>query len=201
MSTFPNPRPKRFRALLFTLTVAAAAVVIGEAMRKNAIRGTVPPAADNARGASVNLVPAGVHDNLTLDESTLSAAEGRLTFAQLEQWDFSPGRSTAAPATLQALENREMVLSGFMFPLEAGKRLHHFCLLKTTQTCCYGPMPQFNQYVLVEMEKPVALVRERPVTVTGIFHLDPRPDEGYIYRMDGRALADAPAEQPRAIPQ
>jgi hypothetical protein len=72
-----------------------------------------------------------------------------------------------------------------------------FCLLRSTQTCCYGPRPQYNQYVFVEMPKPARFERLAPVVVEGKFIVDPKPDEGYIYRMEGQSVRPAvPNDQP-----
>ena len=86
--------------------------------------------------------------------------------------------------------------AGFMYPLEEGKTIKNFCLLRTTQTCCYGPKPQFNQYIFVEMKKAVNFERIKPVIVTGKFLIDPKPEDGYIYRIEGTEVNAAMEEKP-----
>ncbi|MDR3077326.1 MAG: hypothetical protein LBV15_01005, partial [Planctomycetota bacterium] len=76
-----------------------------------------------------------------------------------------------------------------MFPLEYGEWIRSFCLLRSNQTCCFLDLPWYNQFVLVEMENPAPLLSGKPVTVTGVFHIDPRPEEGYIYLIKGIALS------------
>jgi hypothetical protein len=92
-----------------------------------------------------------------------------------------------------------------MYPLESGDRIKAFCLLRSTQTCCYGPRPQFNQYILVETKTPVAFERLTPILVSGTFFVEPKPDDGYIYRMEAgsvRALdEDAPDIDPARASQ
>ena len=80
--------------------------------------------------------------------------------------------------------------------LGSSASIFSFCLLRSTQTCCYGPSPQYNQYLLVEMPKPVRMERMAPVLVTGKFVVDPKPDEGYIYRLEGTAMQ--PVEDEKA---
>ena len=140
------------------------------------------------------------HDLLTLDESGL-ADGGALTFLDLEKWDYAPDDPKSAPESVSRLDGEEVTLSGFMFPLDEGRNIVNFCLLKTTQTCCYGPAPQLNQYVLVEMRTPVRMVAARPVTVTGRFFVEPRPEDGYIYRMDGKRFSDAADARLRVAPR
>src|SRR5437762_8336020 len=87
-----------------------------------------------------------------------------------------------------------------MYPLEAGERVKSFCLLRSTQTCCYGPRPQYNQYLLVESSTPVSFVRLAPVLVHGKFFVDPNPNDGYIYRMEADSVRPAEPETPDVDP-
>jgi hypothetical protein len=94
-------------------------------------------------------------------------------------------------------DGRKVKLTGFMYPLQEAGEMRVFCLLRSTQTCCYGPRPQYNQYVFVEMPKPARFERLAPVVVEGKFIVDPKPDEGYIYRMEGDSVRPAVAnDQP-----
>jgi hypothetical protein len=136
------------------------------------------------------------HAQIGVAEDGGDAPEGRLTFATLGLWDYDPQRPSDAPPAVRAVDGRRVSITGFMYPLEAGQKLRSFCLLRTTQTCCYGPRPQYSQYLLVEMAAPVPFERLAPVTVTGRFAVDPRPEEGYIYRLAGEAVAAAAPERP-----
>ena len=80
--------------------------------------------------------------------------ETPLTFKTLMNWDYDVANNSPAPEIVKKLDGRKVRLTGFMYPLQEGKSIQYFCLLRTTQTCCYGPRPQYNQYVFVEMEKP-----------------------------------------------
>jgi hypothetical protein len=92
-----------------------------------------------------------------------------------------------------------------MYPLEAGSKLKTFCLLRTTQTCCYGPRPQYNQYLLVEMKEPAKFDRLAPVIVRGKFYPEAQPAQGFIYRMEGESVTpiedDAPDVNPAEAAQ
>ena len=138
------------------------------------------------------------HNQIGIDESSLAASKERqlLTFSTLEEWAFDPQKPSDCPADIRALNGRESSCVGFMYPLEAGTRLRLFCLLRTTQTCCYGPRPQYSQYLFVEMKEPVKFERFAPVTVNGRFFVDPQPGQGYIYRIEGESLASASEDQP-----
>ena len=135
-------------------------------------------------------------------EEKEQAGEGSpiLHFALLEQWVYTPQSPPPCPSGLSKLNGKEVTCIGFMYPLEEGNSIKTFCLIRTTQTCCYGPRPQYNQYLLVEMKMPVKLERLAPVAVTGKFIIDPQPSQGYIYRMEGAKAVSAADEAPDEKP-
>ena len=138
------------------------------------------------------------HNQIGIDEAYLT--EGReqpmLRFSLLGSWEYDSRNPSPCPAKIQKLSGREAACVGFMYPLETGTRLRLFCLLRTTQTCCYGPRPQFSQYLFVEMKEPVKFERLAPVVVAGKFFVDPQPDQGFIYRMEGKSVSTATDEEP-----
>jgi len=127
------------------------------------------------------------HSTIGIDESSLGAAgsEMFLRFATLAAWEYDRETNPPPPEAIENLSGKDVSVIGFMYPLEPGIRIRNFCLLRTTQTCCYGPRPQYNQYILIQLAKPVKFERLRPVIVRGKFFVEARPDEGYIYRMEG----------------
>jgi hypothetical protein len=133
--------------------------------------------------------PAG-HTTIGITEKEESAGEiPRLTFHTLMNWAFSGDDRRNPPESVTAYDKKKVRLIGFMYPLEQGKKIHYFCSLRTTQTCCYGPKPRYNQYVLVEMDAPTRFYRLKPVECEGVFHVEPNPEEGYIYRLEGKTCS------------
>ena len=128
----------------------------------------------------------GIHESLTKE---YTGREIRLTFSTLMTWDYDVSTNPPPPDKIKSMDGRKIKLVGFMYPLQQGKSIQYFCLLRTTQTCCYGPRPQYNQYVFVEMKTPTAFHRLDPVSCTGKLRVEPTPDEGFIYRMDGETCA------------
>ena len=129
------------------------------------------------------------HNTISIDESTLNPTSGQFVgFATLKLWDYQDETKTSPPPQITALNKRKVSIIGFMYPLQPAEQLHVFCLLRSTQTCCYGPRPQYNQYVLVESKEPVKFERLTPVIVDGVFFVDPSPDQGYIYRMTAESV-------------
>ena len=104
-------------------------------------------------------------------------------------WDYDVSTNPQPPEDIKKANGRKIKLIGFMYPLQQGKSIQYFCLLRTTQTCCYGPRPQYNQYVFVEMKTPTSFHRLDPVSCTGKLRVEPTPDEGFIYRMEGETCS------------
>ncbi len=132
------------------------------------------------------------HQTIGIVEKSISSDSGALvslTFRRLMAWQYDDKNNASPPKTIKALNDRRVRLTGFMYPLQEGENISYFCLLRTTQTCCYGPRPQYNQYVFVEMKKPTRFCRLDPISCTGIFKVEPTPEEGFIYRMEGEACS------------
>ena len=142
------------------------------------------------------------HNTIGIDEQSLGAGSGEqfLHFATLGDWNFTIDSRPPCPRPIQSLSGRRFDCVGFMYPLQTGDKIKDFCLLRSTQTCCYGPRPQFNQYILVEMKEPVKFQRLTPVMVSGKFVVEPKPDDGYIYRMEGDTLSNVGDDTPDVDP-
>jgi hypothetical protein len=131
---------------------------------------------------------------------TIGVAEGALDkarvlrFGTLAAWDYDGTTKPPCPPEIAALTGSQVTVVGFMYPLEAGSQVKTFCLLRSTQTCCYGPRPQYSQYLLVEMREAVRFERLAPVIVEGKFRAEAHPEDGYIYHLDGTSVRAADGE-------
>jgi len=182
---FALRRPRLFFFGMATLLLLCAGNEIEYRVRQK--RASEPPPSEAVVSAEQG--PIG-HNTLGIVESALRAPQGQtaLTFATLGTWQFDRRANVPCPEPVKALNEKDVSCLGFMYPLESGDRFRVFCLLRSTQTCCYGPKPQFNQYLLVEMSEAVKFERLTPVLVGGKFFVDPKPDDGYIYRIEGRSV-------------
>lgn len=136
------------------------------------------------------------HNTIGIDEDSVvvdTTKELQLTFSTLMTWEYEVDNNTSPPESVRKLDGSQVRITGFMYPLQEGKSIQYFALLRTTQTCHYGPRPQYNQFVFVEMAKPTKFYRLDPISCTGKFWVDPAPDEGFIYRMEGETCE--PIEQ------
>ncbi len=135
------------------------------------------------------------HSSIQIDEQI--PLNGYLHFSTLGTWEFDQDNPAPAPALVMEAHEQKIKMTGFMYPLQESDNLTLFALLRTTQTCCYGPRPQYNQYVFVEMSHPVKFERLAPVVVEGRFLVDAKPEDGYIYRLEGDSVRHAaPDDQP-----
>jgi hypothetical protein len=146
---------------------------------------------EEKKGSKVRIIeekgPAG-HKTIGIDESSLGEDAGKemiLTFTSLMKWEYDAKKNSSPPESVKKLDGRKVRIMGFMYPLQEGANIQNFCLLRSTQTCCYGPKPQYNQYIFVEMAKPTQFRRVDPVSCVGVLKVNPSPDEGFIYRMEG----------------
>jgi len=138
------------------------------------------------------------HRTIGVAEASLPDQAGTqvLRFGTLAAWNYEREKSPPCPQAIAALSGNTVMVVGFMYPLETGSQVKTFCLLRSTQTCCYGPRPQYNQYLLVEMRgAPVKFERLAPVMVEGRFLAEAHPEDGYIYKLEGTSACAADGEQ------
>lgn len=86
------------------------------------------------------------------------------------------------PDWVKAYDNQRVLLTGYMMPLlvENGKS-SKFVMMRDVNTCCYGAVPNMNDYLVVTMEgEGIETIQDVPVDLIGIFHIDHRYEDGYV---------------------
>lgn len=192
------------RLKVFMVALAALAVVFAANHAEYALRRQKMAAASKKRNTVVVRVEddKSGHSTIGIVENALGDESGAfLLFSTLGEWAFDRRSPSACPENIRSLGGGRFKCIGFMYPLETGKNIRLFCLLRTTQTCCYGPRPEYNQYIFVEMDEPVRFERLNPVIVEGAFFVDPRPEDGYIYRMEGSSITTVKDDVPDVDPE
>jgi hypothetical protein len=129
-----------------------------------------------------------------------------VSFDQLASFDYGrpeppvegleevPGEEDRIPAWIRALDGRWVGVKGFMLPtrLEGGLTTE-FLLMRDQSMCCFGVIPQINEWVEVIMEgRGVRPLMDQPVTVFGRMRVGATYENGVlvgIYRMAGEDLA------------
>jgi hypothetical protein len=95
---------------------------------------------------------------------------------------------TQIPATVKAWSGHKAVITGFMLPtkLENGKAVE-FLIMANQMACCYGQVPNMNDWVVVHLPAGVPPVQDVPISFYGTLKVGAMYQNGYltgIYEMD-----------------
>lgn len=112
----------------------------------------------------------------------------------------APAGSDAPPATgeeqipeaIKSLDGRKALVTGFMLPVKMDAGLvTEFLLVKDPMMCCYGAVPNMNEWVVVKMAKGVKPLMDVPISFYGQLHVGAMFEGGYmtgIYRLEGERM-------------
>jgi len=93
------------------------------------------------------------------------------------------------PALVKSWDGKKAIITGFMLPtkLEDGKAVE-FLLMANQMACCYGTIPNMNDWVVVRIPKGVPVIKEVPISFRGQFRVRAMFESGYmtgIYALEG----------------
>ena len=103
------------------------------------------------------------------------------------------------PEPIKALDGRRAVITGFMLPVEMdGAYVSQCMLLRSRSLCCYGMVPNVNEWVVVKMKPGANMppLMDVPVSIYGTFHVHGSYENGYlvgIYFLDGERMEQTKA--------
>jgi hypothetical protein len=94
------------------------------------------------------------------------------------------------PAWARFYDGKKVALTGFLMPLKLENGMTpKFIMMRDITTCCYGNVPNMNEYVIVTMTGPgIKPIQDVPVVLTGTFRIAEKYENGYlssIFQMDG----------------
>ena len=119
----------------------------------------------------------------------------KLGFEQLASYNFVPptfdpsANPTAKPPTgeeqipagVKEWNGKKAVVTGFMVPVKMEKGLvTEFLLKRNTMACCYGSMPNMNEWVIVKMKQGVAPMMDVPISFYGELKVGAMFENGYM---------------------
>ncbi|MEO5959459.1 MAG: DUF3299 domain-containing protein [Opitutaceae bacterium] len=119
----------------------------------------------------------------------------KLGFDQLASYSFTPPPFDASagpdrkpatgeeqiPANVKAWNGKKAVLVGYMMPVKMEKGLvTEFLLMRNTVACCYGGVPNLNEWVIVKMKKGVPPMMDLPVSFYGELKVGAIFENGYL---------------------
>jgi hypothetical protein len=113
--------------------------------------------------------------------------------------DQSAARENPIPDAIQALQGSKIGIEGYIYPIGVeNKKLRTFVLSRYLPNCCFGQLPNLNEWVDVEMNEQDAIDLELlpygSALIVGTFDCGERLDDyGYvlsIYRMKAEYIQE-----------
>ncbi|HWA10978.1 MAG TPA: DUF3299 domain-containing protein [Opitutaceae bacterium] len=98
------------------------------------------------------------------------------------------------PAEVKSWNGRKIMVTGFMMPVKMEKGLvTEFLLLKDPMMCCYGTVPNMNEWIVVKMKQGVLPLMDLPIAFYGELKIGAIVENGYlagIYTLEGDKMGE-----------
>ena len=132
----------------------------------------------------------------------------KLGFEQLASYSFNPPPFDPAatpnekpptgeeqiPAMVKSWNGKKAIITGYMVPVKMDKGLvTEFLLMRSTMECCFGAVPNMNEWVVVKMEKGVQPMMDVPVAFYGELKVGAMFENGYmtgLYELKGEKMGE-----------
>ena len=107
----------------------------------------------------------------------------------------APSGEEQIPPAVKAWSGKKAIVTGFMLPVKMDKGLvTEFLLVKDAMMCCYGAVPNMNEWVLVRMTKGgVRPLMDVPISFYGELQVGAMYENGYmtgIYLLNGEKMGE-----------
>ena len=85
------------------------------------------------------------------------------------------------PPVVKSWDGKKAIITGFMLPtkLDNGKAVE-FLLMANQMACCYGTIPNMNDWVVVRIPKGVPVIQDVPISFRGQFSVRAMFESGYM---------------------
>jgi len=114
-----------------------------------------------------------------------------LPFEDLGNWKYTDGL-TGAPDDVRALDGKQVLMLGFMLPLDEVEGMREFLLVSSLWSCCYGTPPDVHGIVRCRMAAGRKVDYQfEPIKVVGRFSVRETHEDDYcvdIYQLDVELL-------------
>src|SRR3954467_230513 len=132
----------------------------------------------------------------------------KLGFDQLASYTFTPPTFDPAanpsvkpptgeeqiPQTVKSWNGKKAVVTGYMIPVKMEKGLvTEFLLMRNTMACCFGGVPNMNEWIVVKMKKGVPPLMDVPVAFFGELKVGALFENGYmtgLYELEGEKMGE-----------
>lgn len=96
------------------------------------------------------------------------------------------------PEEIKALSGKSTLVTGYMMPVRMENGLvTEFLLVRDPAMCCYGTVPNMNEWVVVKMKNGVRPLMDVPVSFYGKLQVGAMFENGYptgIYLLEGEKM-------------
>ena len=109
-----------------------------------------------------------------------------------------PSGNEQIPATVMNWSGKKAIVTGFMLPVKMdGGLVTEFLLVKDPMLCCYGVMPNMNEWVVVRMNKGAGVkpLMDVPISFYGELKVGAMYENGYmtgVYLLNGERMGATP---------
>ena len=92
-----------------------------------------------------------------------------------------PNGEEQIPPIVKGWNGKKAIVTGFMLPtkLDNGKAVE-FLLMANQMACCYGTVPNMNDWVIVKSPKGVPVTQDVPISFRGTFKVSATFESGYM---------------------
>lgn len=98
------------------------------------------------------------------------------------------------PSVVKSWNGKKAVVTGFMVPVKMDKGLvTELLLMRNTMACCYGSVPNMNEWVVIKMKKGVQPLMDVPVAFYGSLKVGAMFENGYmtgLYELEGEKMGE-----------
>jgi hypothetical protein len=98
------------------------------------------------------------------------------------------------PLEVKNWSGKKAIVTGFMLPVKMENGLvTEFLLVKDPMMCCYGVVPNMNEWVVVKMKQGVKPLMDLPISFYGELKVGAMFENGYmtgIYLLEGEKMGD-----------
>ncbi len=96
------------------------------------------------------------------------------------------------PNEVKSWSGKKAIVAGFMLPVKMdGGLVTELLLMRDQMMCCYGIIPNMNDWVVIRLRKGVRPLLDVPVAFYGHFKVGAMFEQGYlvgIYHLDGERM-------------
>jgi hypothetical protein len=132
----------------------------------------------------------------------------KLGFEQLASYTFNPPAfdptadpkakpptgEEQIPPVVKSWNGKKAMITGYMVPVKMDKGLvTEFLLMRNTMACCFGTVPNMNEWVIVKMKKGVQPMMDVPVAFYGELKVGAMFENGYmtgLYELEGERMGE-----------